>query len=211
MSAVVAQGGSLHSLASCWQDGYGLEDNLECAKCKGWTGQGIACAAFFLCMTAALVVLSFGHIKKAESEEYGEGSNVRVKIVLLAVAYFQAASLLQGTPFFLDPSPLTANGGSGLDYEWPSVISQSLSVLSFTSGSASSVVSPQCLFAQASIRPVYLMALLSSLVPAVYVLLAITVIVVLKWRSRWVGNTEPQGQERRRILTVVKCAPFHQL
>ena len=56
-------------------------------------------------MSAALVVLSCRHIKKAESEEYGAGSNVQVKIILLAVAYFQVASLLQGTPFFLDPPP----------------------------------------------------------------------------------------------------------
>jgi len=87
---------SVH-LCCLFQDGYGLETGFECAECKGSAAQVSACIAFFLCMGAAVTVLSRNRIKKAESSEYSARDNVRVKMVILAVAYFQAVALLQGT------------------------------------------------------------------------------------------------------------------
>ena len=97
----------------------------------------------------------------------------------------------------------------GLDYEWPSSISSILQGVSFASGGASSVITPQCLFAHSSIPPVYLVMLMAALLPVAYTLLAMAFLVAMRFKHQLRGTAEPPGQNGRRMLTVVRPAPLH--
>ena len=84
-------------LCALCESGYGATATFKCEECKGFGAQVAGYTGFLLCMGLAVGVLSGRTIAKAESEtDYQTGSNANVKIFMLAVGYFQVASLLRG-------------------------------------------------------------------------------------------------------------------